>query len=81
MNRIHNAITQSHSNHPKLFQKSDELRKKLNQDNVQLLAANHVKSQNNLIVKQLLAVSKKAKDELFVLSEKEHALEDKVAEP
>ena len=48
---------------------------------MQLLAANHVKSQNNLIVKQLLAVSKKAKDELFVLSEKEHALEDKVAEP
>ena len=48
---------------------------------MQLLAANHVKSQNNLIVKQLMAVSKKAKDEVFVLNEKEHALEEKVTDP
>ena len=42
------------------------------------MAANNVKNQNSQIVKQLMAVLKKARDELFVLNEKEHSLEDNV---
>ena len=78
LHRLQNLIQQSHENNPKLHMKNKELQDKVTYENMQLFEAGNAKTKVGDILRDLGIVSKKARDELFLLNEKEHALEDRV---
>jgi hypothetical protein len=78
LNRLHNAIHQSHQSYDKLFEKSGELKERVGHESVHFETADHVKGEQAKIVKRLGEVAKKAREEHYVLNEKEQTLLEKV---
>jgi hypothetical protein len=60
------------------LEKKNELTRRKGAEDIQLNEASAAKHRAEQIVKELGVICKKARDELGILNEKEHAMEDKV---